>query len=356
MKLIHCADIHLDSPLSNFSSESAKVRKAEILSTFCRMVDFALENGVDAILIAGDLFDSAKQIRKGTKALVREMIAKYPALQFYYLSGNHDGGTSLYDDETPAPDNFHTFGNRWTTYRMGDVTITASERPDPNTLSLDPADINLVMLHGQVVETESAAGKDEIPLRAYAKKNIDYLALGHVHSRSHDRVDDRCLACYCGCLEGRGFDECGQKGFLLLETTPDRRIESQFVPFARRTLHDVKLDVSDCTTQVELERRAEEALANIPSDDLVKLTIVGSLDPDFSPEYHWIEEKLNERFFFAKRKDETAPLIRPEDYQNDISLKGEFIRRVRASDLPQADKDRVILNGLRALYGGEIDL
>ena len=97
-------------------------------------------------------------------------------------------------------------------------------------------------------------------------------------------------------------------------------------------------------------------LANIPFDDLVKLTAVGSLDPDFSPEYHWLEEKMNERFFFAKFEEKTSLLIRPEDYQNDNSLKGEFIRRVLASELPQADKDRVILNGLRALREEEIDL
>ena len=356
MKLIHCADVHLDSPLSKFPSDLARERRAELLATFCRMVDFANANGVEAVLIAGDLFDSAKQVRKRTLSLVREAIAKYPALQFYYLAGNHDGGTSLYDEEHPAPDNFHSFGNRWKTYRLGEVTITASERPNADTLSLDPIDINIVMMHGQAVETANVSGRDDIPIRAYAGKHIDYIALGHVHSRWHGKVDERCFACYCGCLEGRGFDECGEKGFLLLETTPDRRVEQRFVPFARRSLHEITLDISGCTSQADLEHRADEAVANIPSDDLVKLTVVGSLDPDFTPEYHWIEERLNQRFLFAKRKDETALLIRPEDYQNDISLKGEFIRRVMASDLPQADKDRIVLNGLRALYGEEIDL
>ncbi|MBQ3640160.1 MAG: DNA repair exonuclease [Clostridia bacterium] len=356
MKLIHCADIHLDSPLSKLSSDLAKQRRAEILATFCRMIDYAAANGVEAVLIAGDLFDSEKNVRKRTKSLVREAVAKYPDLQFYYLAGNHDGGTSLYDEENPAPDNFHTFGKRWKTYRVGEIAITASERPNADTLSLDPADINFVMLHGQTVDASSVSARDDIPLRAYAKKNVDYLALGHIHSYQQSKVDGRCIACYCGCLEGRGFDECGKKGFLLLETTPDRRVEQRFVPFARRTLHEVRLDVSGCTSQAELDRRADDAIADIPKDDLVKLTAVGSLDPDFNPEYHWIEEKLNERFFYAKRKDETTLLIRPEDYRNDISLKGEFIRRVMASDLPPADRDRVILNGLRALWGEELDL
>ena len=59
MKIIHCSDIHLDSPLnSNFSYEKAKVRKREILLSFLSLVDFAVENDFRALIIAGDLFDS----------------------------------------------------------------------------------------------------------------------------------------------------------------------------------------------------------------------------------------------------------------------------------------------------------
>ena len=54
MKLIHCADLHLDSRMtSNLSGEQAKERKTEILGTFQRMIDYARKNGVRAILIAG---------------------------------------------------------------------------------------------------------------------------------------------------------------------------------------------------------------------------------------------------------------------------------------------------------------
>ena len=59
MKLIHCADLHLDSPMeSNLSSEQARERKNEILSTFAKIVRLADEGGVSAILISGDLFDT----------------------------------------------------------------------------------------------------------------------------------------------------------------------------------------------------------------------------------------------------------------------------------------------------------
>ena len=90
MKLIHCADLHLDSPMeANFSAEKAKERKAEILATFSKMVRLAAEGGVAAILIAGDLFDS-DHITKRTERYVLDLMASYPELAFFYLAGNQD--------------------------------------------------------------------------------------------------------------------------------------------------------------------------------------------------------------------------------------------------------------------------
>ena len=43
-------------------------------------------------------------------------------------------------------------------------------------------------------------------------------------------------------------------------------------------------------------------------------------------------------------------------YRNDVSLKGEFIRQVLASELTDADKAAVIRAGLQALSGEEISL
>ena len=58
MKLIHCADVHLDSRMeSGLPVEKAKERRLELLHTFTRMTELAAEDKVEAILICGDLFD-----------------------------------------------------------------------------------------------------------------------------------------------------------------------------------------------------------------------------------------------------------------------------------------------------------
>ena len=78
---------------------------------------------------------------------------------------------------------------------------------------------NIVVLHGQIA---SVSGVDQVNLKRLQGENIDYLALGHIHSHSAEKLDSAGYYCYPGCLEGRGFDECGEKGFILLDITNGR--------------------------------------------------------------------------------------------------------------------------------------
>lgn len=352
MKLIHCADLHLDSPMeSNLSPEKARERKGEILSTFAALVRLADENGVSAILIAGDLFDS-DHITKKTQKYVLDLIASHPDLYFFYLAGNHDRGNAL-RGMADKPQNLCTFDDGWRSYDFGVVTVTGSERPDPDTLRLNADACNIVLMHGQERAGRGSGGEDVIRFAKLKQKNIDYLALGHLHEYRTAQIDARCTACYCGCLEGRGFDECGQKGYVLLEVE-NRRVSHRFVPMAKRTLHTVTCDVSGFGSQLELEERVLDAVKEIRATDMVKVILTGTCQPDDQKDLIHLTGVLSERFYFAKIYDESRLQIRPEDYRNDISLKGEFVRRVMASDLKEEEKERVIACGFRALGGEEV--
>ena len=351
MKLIHCADLHLDSRMeTHMSPEQATKRRNEILGTFSRIADYAKENGVAAILIAGDLFDRGTGTDKARR-IVLDTIASHSEILFYYLSGNHDGNGI--DTLSELPKNLCLFGTDWKTYRLGNLTLTGSERPDPATLTLRSEDLNIVLLHGQVSDTLTATG-DIIPLRAYRKKSIDYLALGHLHSHAVYKLDERGIACYAGCPEGRGFDECGKKGFVLLETLPDRKIRAQFVPFAQRTLHEISVDLTGVSSQNTLRERVDSALVGIPPKDMVKVVLQGKLPSGVPLNFALLDEPLGSRFFFVKITDKTRLLIRPEDFDHDVSLKGEFVRKTRERlDLSEEEKDRVLACGLQVLCGEE---
>ena len=354
MKLIHCADIHLDSPMeTNLTADKARERKLEIRSAFSRMVRTAADEGVEAILIAGDLFDSAR-VTKSTENYVLDLIASYPMIDFYYLSGNHDQGSALANG-AQLPANLYTFGKLWSTYRRGDVTITGASVPDADTLSLQSDEVNILLLHGQERKSAGVAGEDVIHLGKFKNKNIDYAALGHIHEHRVLRLDTRGVAAYSGCLEGRGFDECGIKGYVLL-TIEGNRVSHRFVPFAARTLHTVECDVTGFTSGLDLEERMLASVKDIPQKDMVKVLLTGICPAETMLDLTHLRGVLCEKFYFAKVKDETSLSINAEDYAHDISLKGEFVRRVMASNLSQSEKERVIACGFRALSGEELGI
>ncbi len=359
MKLLHCADIHLDSVMeSNLSSEQAKERKRELLLGFADMVRYGAEQDVRAVLISGDLFDGAS-CAKRTRAYVLDLMKQYPHIDFFYLSGNHDEGeVGFTDSKTPLPDNLHTFTGEWQEYRIDNVSIFGCIDPaDQQTyqaLSPDPARINIAMLHGQVYESDNRYDTG-VNLRALQNKHLDYLALGHIHTYRAEQLDARGVWCYAGCPEGRGFDECGTKGFVMMDVDDEGKITTQFVSLARRKCHAFSVDVSACDSLLGLEQAVLFACAAASSQDMVKVELVGAVAPETCHDAKYAASVLSDHFYFAKVYDKTKLSIRAEDYQHDISLKGEFVRLVLASKLDEEVKMQVIEKGIRALGGEEVD-
>ena len=350
MKFIHCSDIHLDSKMErNLTAAQARERNAEVCATFARMAAFAAQQDVTAVLMAGDLFDTQRATAQ-TVGFVLDTIRNVPNVDFLYLRGNHDVSAFAGWD---LPENFKTFGDGWTYHRYGEVVIAGMEQePAYDALNLPEDTVNIVTLHGQI---STQPGEELIALPLLKRKNIDYLALGHIHSYQTGKLDDRGTWCYCGCLEGRGFDELGAKGFVLVNVE-NKSVSHEFVPFARRTLEEVSVDITDLVTVSQILAAAEEACEGIPAENLVKLTLTGTYALETQKDLQFLKKMLEGRFWFLKIKDESRLKIEKESYEHDLSLKGEFIRLVMASNRPEEEKERMILCGIRALSGEEVAL
>ena len=362
MKIIHCADLHLDSKMeSNLDRELAALRRDELLDSFEEMVEFAEEQGVRAILIAGDLFDKP-HIRKSAKNRVMEVFASHPQIDFCYLRGNHDNCDIFEEIESGGQlENVRTFGSgQWTTYDYGEATVTGMELTKENAatlgmnLLLDKNRLNIVMLHGQEAERQGTDKTEVVDLTLLRNKNIDYLALGHIHSYKKERLDDRGVYCYSGCLEGRGFDECGEKGFVMLEIE-NGKIETEFVPFCRRCLHEVNVGVTPEMGMPEMIAAAKSALEKIPSDDLVKIILTGRTAMQNDVDIRRLLRSLDREFFFVKAYDRTSVAVDYESFRNDKSLKGEFVRLMENSEMTEEERSAVIELGLRAIMGEDLE-
>jgi hypothetical protein len=142
----------------------------------------------------------------------------------------------------------------------------------------------------------------------------------------------------------------------MLDVDEEGKIRTQFVSLARRKCHVFAVDVSDCFSLLSLEQTVLSASAQAQAQDMVKVELVGSVAPETCHDAKYAASVLADRYYFAKVYDKTKLSIRAEDYQNDISLKGEFVRLVLASGLDEEVKLQVIEKGIRALGGEEVDV
>ena len=339
MKFLHTADLHLDSAMeSKLPPEKAKERRGELLSAFSRISEKAEALGARAIIIAGDLFDRKKVSRRAMR-FVLDTASRFDGIDFLVLSGNHDG--FAFDDEA-LPNNFKLFSDETPFFDYENIRVTAYS----DDASFDPSLVNIAVLHG-------GDGTD-FDVNKLGGKNIDYLALGHYHSYSSGKLDSRGVWCYSGCPAGRGLDECGEKGFILVDID-GKSVSYEFIPLEGRSVVEIDADMSVGTSLSEQERIFEEALSGADRGNLVRLKIDGTFELGREKFYEHIAERYKNEFYYFEIKDVSRLKIDPEDYINDVSLKGEFIRLVM-KEMPEGEeRSRVISMGIKALRGESIE-
>lgn len=353
MKLIHCADIHLGSKIeAKLPKEKSDERKREVRTAFKRLVDYAAQNDIHIILLAGDVFDSDRPLKKD-KEFFYSVVKNNPEIDFLYLRGNHDIQESYTENDLA---NLKTFSDEWRTYEYGDLTISGVEIAPYNsssvysTLKLDKNKKNIVMLHGQAGDV---SGMDKINLTKLRNKNIDYLALGHIHSYSVAKLDDRAVYVYSGCLEGRGFDETGDKGFV--EISVNDAVEYRFVSCCLRKTEEYEVNVSG-TEDIDSIYRAVKKSLRSEKKDIVRVTLTGEIDYDYDDLAQDVEKYLENDYYFVNVKNKTQRKFDVEKLQGDKSLHGEFIRLVLGdTSYPEEMKRQIISIGLKALGGREIE-
>lgn len=365
MKIIHTGDVHLDSKMeTNFDKKRAKERREEILHTFLRMIRYAVANDVRAILISGDLFDTDFESME-TRKVLEEAIETNPEIDFYYLRGNHDE-IGFFNKIDKRLENLKTFENDWMRYHYElkngkRVTISGVELHSKNQdtiwekLKLDAGDFNIVMLHGEISDYQKKDRAERIAFEKLLNREIDYLALGHIHEYREGSLPPRGRFCYPGCLEGRGFDECGEHGFVFLEIEEESGTYSmEFIPFAKRRLMEIVVEITDLERMGEILEKIQEEAQNkgCREEDLLKVILRGEVEVQIERNWTLLKKMLEEEFYLVKIYDQTKLRIDYKDYLYEATLKGEFVRLLSDSD--EEEKEEIIRCGLRILQGEEV--
>ena len=395
VRLIHTADLHLDSAFSSrFSKEEAEERRQSLLMAWNRLLSYGIEKKVQAVLIAGDLFDSAV-VSRSTMEIFLSSIRRNPDISFFYLRGNHDTENTFRFQEN-LPKNLFLFSKGGKKYRLNEKLILAGKEyygsternkdgfPGQSFWDFKEEDCNLFMLHGELTESdiryplepasgigvrnEESAEQDRnaenevqdnagISLKALSRYPVHYLALGHIHKRGEGQFGSIRYA-YPGCLQGRGFDEEGEKGFFYLEVNEEtKEIQTEFIPIKEGEFRILELELSEEDDSLSALEKIEEKIKEeaCTEKDSLRILLKGKKSPEGERNLRYLERALSERFSYVEVKEESRLVLRKEDYIHEKSLKGEFLRMVSDSEsLSEEEKEKIILLGIGLFQGEEL--
>lgn len=278
MKFIHTADIHLDSPLSGLAAY--KDAPAERLRTvtrdaFTRLVDLAIEEAVDFMVIAGDLYDGTWKDYNTGHFFCREMGRLNKArIPVYLLYGNHDAESEMTKKLT-MPANVHTFESRKAnTFRIDSLKVALHGRSYKEAATLDnlaasyPAPVagwfNIGVLHTALGGYAAHANYAPCTLTELTTKGYQYWALGHVHE--HAILQEDPWVVFPGNLQGRHIRETGARGAMLVtaDETGVQSVERVLVDALR--WHRVEVDASGAATLPEVTRLVGKAFEQVMAD------------------------------------------------------------------------------------------
>ena len=341
MKLIHTADVHLDSPLAGVANSAT--RRHELLVALSHLSEYANNNGVAAIIVAGDLFDEQFTTDQTVKSVAD--VVKNCKADWFVLRGNH-GGAKPYEKLRELCPEIHFFDDEWTKYTVDGVTVCGRELGTNDAeqwekLSLDKSTYNVLVLHGDVDDPSYGL----IDKKAIAASGANYVALGHRHAFATHKFG-AVKGCYCGVLEARGFDETAATGFVEIDTDAN---EIKFVTQAIRQVVTVAVDVTGAASDIALQSKIQNAVAEVSPRNYLNLVLTGTASEDLHVEMV-ARETLDGKFFALRVKDATALDVDVDKLSQEVSLRGEFVKLASGIE-DERLREAVLKLGLNYLSG-----
>ena len=331
LKILHTADLHLDSPFEGLPAGKAAMRRGEQRELLRRLASLVQREGVQLVLLAGDLLDSDKPYFETGEELA--LCLGGMGVPVFIAPGNHD----FYSPKSPwarlkLPENVHVFSESAITgvtlEGLGAVVYGAaftSRRSGPLLRGFHAERRegfwNLLCLHGEVGARDSVydpIGEDEL-----AASGADYVALGHIHTASGLLRAGDTRYSWPGCPEGRGFDETGEKTVNLVTLSDEGcRLETRSV--ALRRYESLRVDVTGTDPLLAVHTLLPDETVR----DVYRITLTGECDE--SPDLARMQAALGELFFELRLRDETHPRASWWDLAGDDSLRGLFLKKLRA--------------------------
>lgn len=360
IKVLHAADLHLDSPFDALSADAGAGRRAEQRRALEQIADLAQSEGADVLLIAGDLLDGDRVYAETGRLL--ESVFSRLELPIFIAPGNHDPfrSGSLYKN-VRLPENVHIFrgGIDYVELprlgaRIWGAGFTDTFSPPLLENFNRPADagmIDILVLHGDA--TNKTSPYNPVSAQQLRNSGMDYVALGHVHAYSGSLEEGSVTYAWPGCALGRGFDETGEKGVILAEVRKGGA-DIRFQPLPGRRYVIASVDVGGASDAFEA---VLNALPKETSEDLYRVILTG--ERENPPELDALRQKLRGNFYELQLVDATTEKLNLWARRGEDTLRGVFLSLLGGQyDTAKTDEARARIEqaarwGLAALDNGE---
>ncbi len=326
MKVIFTADLHLGSA---FLGEDGHARNRELLNIFADIVAYAKNIGAGAVALGGDLFDTPTPPAYITGS-VKKIIEGYPDIMFYAVSGNHDplDTTDFYKS---VPKNMYVFGPDISKVMLGDIALygaSVSTQPDRRNVfdGFKAENGGIFLCHGDI---SSDCGFD-LARADVEKSGIDLLLMGHIHKTAEYSFSGP-RGLHAGVPAGRGFDECGDKGFYVVDCDTKTY---EFVKTDAKVYKECFVDVSECNDITDVVDKLNSQSVN--DNEIVRAVLTGDINGSVYIDTDVLQKYCDK---FVEIKDSTSlsqDIMKNADEQ---TLEGEFIRLMTAR-IEKADADK----------------
>lgn len=338
LKILHAADLHLDSPFEGLSEGKAAQRRQEQRELLGKIALTAQEQEVDIVLLAGDLLDSDSAYTETAEELIKALGSIDAPV--FISPGNHD----FYTERSPyarlsLPENVHIFReNRIECVELpklnarvfGAAFTDRYSRPLLEGFSVEKqfGVTDIMCIHGEVGTASSRY--DPISESAIAASGMDYIALGHVHRESGLQKAGSSFYAWPGCPEGRGFDETGDK-YIYIVSVERGNCSIKPVSIAGRRYVILPVELDGLPPLEAIKNRLDDNTEN----DLYRIILRG--ESTQAPELAVLKRTLEGRFYSLQLRDETSLRRDIWEKAGEDSLRGQFLMRLKKAHDSAAD-------------------
>ncbi|WP_297712444.1 DNA repair exonuclease [Clostridium sp.] len=370
IKVLHCADLHFDTPFKELSKEVSDASKNELLEVFKNIIDLAIDENIEVLLIAGDVFDNLT-VNKNTLFFISDQIRRINNIKVFISPGNHDpyNEKSFYNIIN-WPENVYIFNGDMEFKEVKELNLIiwgAGFRSNYENetllrgINVDNDKINIMILHGEIASTSSKNEYNPIYINDIYNSNIDYIALGHRHKFSGILKAGMTTYAYSGCPQGRGFDEEGEKGVVIGEVYRGGT-NLRFFPVCKRKYVTKEINITGTNNYDEVIFKILSDLSDEEiNKNFYKIILKGELKEHFNLKENLLIDKLKNKFYYIKIINDTSIEVDLEELSKDYSIKGKFIAKILEKLKYASDDDKEILKlalkiGIKCLSEEEVNL